>query len=147
MKDEFNQRLTDGRRVYDYLLHEFRDRFLWLHLSDQDIDPVCEGLSTVLMDRYINEQFVDEYKRNPADAQKWGTFFDFIEELLQSDDGTLTDTIDTTLLEMLASEAYVDLESVLPYCGSKTRESIYNSIRVFYGNPERADFLARKWWL
>ncbi|MBR4495308.1 MAG: hypothetical protein IKP14_11435, partial [Clostridiales bacterium] len=134
MKDEFNQRLTDGRRVYDYLLHEFRDRFLWLHLSDQDIDPVCDGLSTVLMDRYINEQFVDEYKRNPADAQKWGTFFDFIEELLQSDDGTLTDTIDTTILEMLASEAYVDLESVLPYCGSKTRESIYNSIRVFYGS-------------
>ena len=147
MKDEVNQRLTDGRRVYDYLLHEFRDRFLWLHLSDQDIDPVCEDLSTVLMDRYINEQFVDEFNRNPADAQKWGTFFDFIEELLQSDDGTLTDTIDTTLLEMLASEAYVDLESVLPYCGSKTRESIYNSIRVFYGSPERADFLARKWWL
>ena len=147
MKDEFSERLKDGRRVYDYLLREFRDRFLWLHLSDQDIDPVCEGLSTVLMDRYINEQFVDEYNRNPADAQKWGAFFDFIGELLQSEDGTLTDTIDTTLLEMLASEAYVDLESVLPYCGSKTRESIYNSIRVFYCSPERADFLARKWWL
>ena len=147
MKDEFNKRLTDGRRVYDYLLHEFRDRFLWLHLSDQDIDPTCEGLSTVFMDRYINEQFVDEYKRNHADAQKWKSFFDFIEEMLQSDDGTLTDTIDTTLLEMLASEAYVDLESVLPYCGSKTRASIYKSIREFYGRPERADFLARKWWL
>ena len=147
MKDEFSERLKDGRRVYDYLLHEFRDRFLWLRLSDQDIDPTCEGLSTVFMDRCINEQFIEEFKRNPGDAEKWRTFFDFIEELLQSDNGTLTDTIDTTLLEMLASEAYVDLESVLPYCGGKTRESIYNSIREFYGRPERAEFLARKWWL
>jgi len=136
---------TDSRRVYDYLLQEFRSRFEWLRLSDQDIDPVYDGLATVLMDSCINTQFVEEYKKNPGAAEEWKVFFGFIEEMLQSEDSTLTETIETTILEMLASEAYVDLESVLPYCGSKTREAIYNSIRVFYGKPERADCLARKY--
>ena len=145
MKAEFDRRLTDGSRVYDNLLQEFRSRFEWLRLSEQDIDPACYGLPTVLMDSCINEQFVDAYNRNPGAADMWRAFFGYIEELLRSDDMTLTDTIDTTFLEMLASEAYVDLESVLPYCGKKTRESVYNSIRVFYGRPGRADYLARKY--
>ena len=144
MREELDGHLTDSRRVYDNLLQEFRSRFVWLRLSDQDIDPTCAGLSTVLMDRYINEHFVAEYKKNPDAAEEWRAFFGFIEEMLRSGDSTLIDVVDTTILEMLASEAYVDLESALPYCGSKTRELIYNSIRVYYGRPERADALARK---
>ena len=79
MKDEFNERLTEGKRVYDYLLHEFRDRFLWLRLCDQDIDPTCEGLSTVFMDRCINEQFIEEFKRkgHPDKAAFYTVFMIF----------------------------------------------------------------------
>ena len=139
--------VLNSRRLYTYLLSEFRNRFVWLRLNEQDIDPICDGLSTVLMDRYVNEQFIDEYKKDPGDSGKWKAFFDFIEEMLQSGDKTLEDIIDTTILELLASEADINLESVLPYCGNKTRRSICDSVRVFYGKPERADYLERKYSL
>ena len=137
----------ESRRIYNYLLSEFSNRFVWLRLNEHDIDPICDGLPTVLMDSYVNEQFIDEYRKNPGDSEKWNAFFDFLEEMLQSGDKTLEDTIDTTILELLAAEADIDLESILPYCGSKTRESIYNSVRVYYGKPERADYLEHKYSL
>lgn len=143
----FKDDVLNSRRLYNYLLSEFRNRFVWLRLNEQDIDPICDGLSTVLMDRYVNEQFIDEYKKDPGDSGKWKAFFDFIEEMLQSGDKTLEDIIDTTILELLASEADINLESVLPYCGNKTRRSICDSVRVFYGKPERADYLERKYSL
>ncbi len=139
--------LIETRRIYNYLLSEFSNRFVWLRLNEHDIDPNCDGLPTVLMDSFVNEQFVDEYKKNPEDSKKWNAFFDFIEEMLQSGDKTLEDIIDTTILELLASEADINLESVLPYCGNKTRRSICDSVRVFYGKPERADYLERKYAL
>lgn len=145
--EEFDKHLIESRRIYNYLVSEFCNRFVWLRLKEQDIDPICDGLSTVLMDSYVNEQFVDEYKKNPEDSKKWNAFFDFIEEMIQSGDTTLEDTIDTTILELLAAEVDIDLESILPYCGSKTRESIYNSVRVYYGKPERADYLEHKYSL
>jgi len=44
--------------TYEELLDGFRNRFDWMRLSDQDIARTDRGLLTVLMDRYINEQFV-----------------------------------------------------------------------------------------
>ena len=44
--------------TYEELLNGFRSRFDWLRLSDQDIAGNDRGLLTVLMDRYINEQFI-----------------------------------------------------------------------------------------
>lgn len=44
--------------TYEELLNGFRSRFDWLRLSDQDIAGTDRGLLTVLMDRYINEQFI-----------------------------------------------------------------------------------------
>ena len=139
--------MIESRRIYNYLLSEFSNRFVWLRLNEHDIDPICDDLPTVLMDSYVNEQFIEEYRKNPGDSEKWKAFFDFIEEMLQSGDETLEDIINTTILELLASEADINLESVLPYCGNKTRKSIYDSVRVFYVKPERADYLVRKYSL
>ena len=132
-----------SKKIYDYLLGEFRSRFNWLKLSDSDIDPRIDGLPTILMDSCINDQFVEEFNKDPLDSKKWSDFFDFIEELLRSGDQVVIDTIETTILEIIASEAYVDVEAVLPYCGKMSRECIYQSIRVFYGKPDRADHLER----
>ena len=130
--------------TYEELLEGFRSRFDWLRLSDQDIAGTDRGLLTVLMDRYINEQFIESYNKEPGDASRWQAFFGYIEELMTSGDENLAEVIETTLLEVLASEAYADLEGILKYCGSKTRSSIYDSIRTFYGRPERAQELKRR---
>ena len=144
-QEEFDKRLNESRRVYDYLLQEFRSRFDWLDLDDEDIDPNIVGLSTVLMDDYINHQFIEKFNKAPDLKDEWTRFFGFVEELLQSQDPKITETIDTTLLEVLASEAYIPLESVLPYCGCNTRRSIYRSIVTFYGKPQRAEELSGKY--
>lgn len=44
--------------TYEEVLDGFRSRFDWLRLSDQDIAGTDRGLLTVMMDRYINEQFI-----------------------------------------------------------------------------------------
>ena len=124
--------------TYEELLDGFRSRFDWLRLSDQDIAGTDRGLLTVLMDRYINEQFIESYNKEPGDASRWQAFFGYIEELMTAGDEDLAE------VEVLASEAYADLEGILKYCGSKTRSSIYASIRTFYGRPERAQELKRR---
>ena len=130
--------------IYEELLNGFRSRFDWLRLSDQDIAGTDRGLLTVLMDRYINEQFIESYNKEPEDASRWHAFFGYIEELMTAGDEDLAEVIETTLLEVLASEAYADLEGILKYCGGKTRSSIYGSIRTVYGWPERAQELKRR---
>ena len=130
--------------TYEELLNGFRSRFDWLRLSDQDIAGTDRGLLTVLMDRYINEQFIESYNKEPGDASRWQAFFGYIEALMTSGDEDLAEIIETTLLEVLASEAYADLEGILKYCGGKTRSSIYGSISSFYGRPERALELKRR---
>ncbi|MBP5654834.1 MAG: hypothetical protein J6X33_04915 [Clostridiales bacterium] len=137
--------LKESRRVYEYLLHEFGNRFDWLNLCEYDIDPCDVGLSTVLMDDYINYRFIDKFNREPELQDEWKKFFDFIEEMLCLEDKSLTEVIDTTILEVLASEGSVDLEKVLGYCGNKTRRSILGSVRNYYGRPDRADELLKRY--
>ena len=132
---------TESARAYEYLLTGFGSRFDWLGIVEQNIDPSAAGLPTVLMEEYICQRFLERYNKEPELKGEWQRFFEYIEELMQSEDTSLTDIIDTTLLESLASEVYADLESILPYCGKKTRQSIYNSIRLFYGKPQRAEQL------
>ena len=139
--DLFELNLLESAKIYDYLLNEFRSRSDWLRLNDEEIDDDIKGLSTVLMDDVINHQFIEKYNKEPDLHNEWKRFFDFIEELQLSGNSMLIEDIDTTLLEVLASETYVDLESILPYCGVNTRRAIYKSISDFYGRPERAEEL------
>jgi hypothetical protein len=130
-----------SEEIYSYLLYEFRNRFGWLRLSDEDIPKDVVGLPTVLIDHVINYQFIEKYNKEPELQEEWQRFFDFIEELLNSDDTVIVEVVDTTILEMIASDYDVKLESILPFCGSYTRKSIYSSVEHFYGNPQKAEEL------
>ena len=133
----------DSKSEYDQILAGFRDRFDWMRLNDEDIDPVIVGLPTVLMDDLITPQFIEKLKKEPDLHDEWSRFFGFIEELMQSENSIIRETIETTILEVLASENDIDLESVLSYCGEETCNSIFDSISTFYGRPERAENLRK----
>ena len=132
--------------IYDFLLNEFKTRFEWLNLSD-DVQGSAAGLPTVLMDSVISRRFAEEFNKDPGSKDKWASFFDFLEELLDSGDSSVTDVIETTIIEMIAADYDVKLESVLPYCGSRTRNSIYCSISDFYGKPQKAENLKNRFSL
>ena len=142
--EKFNSVIGQSQRVYDLLLKEFRSRFDWFKLSDDDIDPDVVGLGTVLMDHYINDLVINRLSEASGSSDAIKQFFGFIEELELSEDNALIDAIDTTLLEVLACEERIKLETLLPYCGTNTRRAIYDSVRSFYGKSERARELELK---
>ena len=43
--EEFDKHLIESRRIYNYLVSEFCNRFVWLRLKELDIDPICDGLN------------------------------------------------------------------------------------------------------
>lgn len=137
--------LMSSDEIYNYLLNEFRNRFSWLRLGEEEITQDVVGLPTVLIDHVINYQFIDRFNAEPGQEDEWNTFFSFIEELLHSDNSDLVEIIDTTILEMLAADHDVKLELVLPYCGSYTRRSICGTISHFYGDPEKAEELLTRY--
>ena len=130
-----------SEEIYSYLLYEFRNRFGWLRLGDEDIPKEDVGLPTVLIDDIINYQFIEKYNKEPELMEEWQRFFGFIEELLHSNDAVIVEVVETTILEMLAADYDVKLESILTYCGSYTRKSIYNSVSHYFGNPQKAKTL------
>ena len=134
-----------SEELYEYLLNGFRSRFDWLRLSDGDVPSSVTGLPTVLMDNVINCQFIEEFNKAPEPQDKWTNFFNFLEELLASNDALLIDAIDTTILEMIAADHDVKLEQVLPYCGARTRRSIYGSVSNYYGKPQKAEELMKQY--
>lgn len=90
-------KLMSSEEIYNYLLNEFRSRFSWLRLDEEEITQDVVGLPTVLMDHVINYQFIDRFNAEPGQEDEWNTFFNFIEELLHSDNSDLVEIIDTTL--------------------------------------------------
>ena len=146
---QINTIKNESKRVHDYLTNEINNRFCWIDLTTEASFAKEQGLSTVLLDDCVNPQVINAIKETTIDSVSLFAFFDFLELALGSKDEYLKEVLSTTIIEVLASEKDIKLESVLIYCGEETSNEIIRIKKEFFHDNKRAEellfYLAHKY--
>lgn len=142
--DKINFYRSESRRIYNYLITKFCSRFKWINKNAIEESNSNLGLATVLMDDYITPQVISAIKEGKLTQKDLIDFFDLLEELLMENDNHLKDVLCTTIIEALSSEESLNLDVIFPYCGSETRNAIFNSLQFFYNKKNRIAELKMK---